>query len=173
MELKQIDKCLYKRRLNRFQAALVAGLFILGLGFSSLYIELFSQPGESNFVLNLAGVISALFVVAVAANLVKNKPWMAEIRYVWQLKQELNRIYRASRKLEAALQQDDDEALLQRALVIRYFSLHGSKHLYQLENNTLTLDDLNLQIAEFDQRLAALGKTIRPEDYQPQLLAGL
>ena len=170
MELKQIDKTLYKQRLNRFQAALVAGLFVVGIGSSSLYISLFGVGDESNFIYNLAGVITAVIVAAIGFNIVKEKPYMMEIRYVWKLKQELNRIYRASKKLEAALTADDDSELLSRALIVRYFSLHGSKHLYQLEDNTLTLDDLNTQIEEFDQRLETLGKAISTDDYRPELV---
>ncbi|UTW49257.1 DUF3087 family protein [Bacterioplanoides sp. SCSIO 12839] len=173
MELKQIDKTLYKQRLNRFQAVLVAGLFVVGIGSSSLYISLFGAGDESNFIYNLAGVITAVIVAAIGFNIVKEKTYMMEIRYVWKLKQELNRIYRASKKLEAGLTADDDSELLSRALIVRYFSLHGSKHLYQLEDNTLTLDDLNTQIEEFDQRLETLGKAISTDDYRPELVDAL
>ena len=173
MELKQIDKTLYKQRLNRFQGGLVAMLFVVGLGASTLYIELFGNAEGSNFIFNVAGVVTAVLAGILLFNLIKEKPYMMEIRYMWKLKQELNRIYRASKKLEAALEQDDDSDLLHRALIIRYFSLHGSKHLYQLEDNTLTLDDLNKQIEEFDQRLASLGKTISVNDYRPELILQL
>lgn len=147
-------------------------LFAVGLASSTLYIELFGNAEGSNFIYNLAGVITAVLVAILVFNLVKNKPYMAEIRYVWQLKQELNRIYRASRKLDAALAKDDAE-ITDTALIVRYFSLQGSKHLYQLEDNTLTMDDLNAQIAEFDQRLAGLGKTISTDDYRSELIQQL
>ena len=173
MELKQIDKTLYKQRLNRFQGGLVVLLFAVGLGASSLYISWFGNEDGSNFIYNLAAVITAVIAAAIVFNVIKDKPYMAEIRYMWKLKQELNRIYRASRKLEAALDQEDDPALLHRALVVRYFSLYGSKHLYQLEDNTLTLDDLNGQIAEFEQRLAGLDKHVDVSDYRPELVDAL
>ncbi|MEL7399635.1 MAG: DUF3087 family protein, partial [Pseudomonadota bacterium] len=108
MELKQIDKTLYKQRLNRFQGGLVVLLFAVGLGASSLYISWFGNEDGSNFIYNLAGVITAVIAAAIVFNVIKDKPYMAEIRYMWKLKQELNRIYRASRKLEAALAQEDD-----------------------------------------------------------------
>lgn len=173
MELKQIDKTLYKQRLNRFQGGLVAMLFVVGLAASSFYIELFGNPDGSNFIYNLAGVITAVLSAILLFSLVKEKPYMAEIRYMWKLKQELNRIYRASRKLEAALEDEQNNEVFHTALVIRYFSLHGSRHLYQLEDNTLTLDDLNKQIEEFDERLESLGKTISTDDYRAELIQQL
>ncbi len=173
MELKQIDKTLYKQRLNRFQGGLVVMLFVVGLAASSLYIELFGNPDGSNFVYNLAGVITAVLSAIALFSAIKEKPYMAEIRYVWKLKQELNRIYRASRKLEAALQDEQNSEVFQTALVIRYFSLHGSRHLYQLEDNTLTLDDLNQQINEFDERLSRLDVTVSTDDYRQELIKQL
>ena len=173
MELKQIDKTLYKQRLNRFQGGLVVMLFVVGLAASSLYIELFGNPAGSNFIYNLAGVITAVLSAIALFSAIKEKPYMAEIRYVWKLKQELNRIYRASRKLEAALQDEQNSEVFQTALVIRYFSLHGSRHLYQLEDNTLTLDDLNQQINEFDERLSRLDVTVSTDDYRQELIKQL
>jgi hypothetical protein len=173
VELKQIDKTLYKQRLNRFQGGLVVMLFVVGLAASSLYIELFGNPDGSNFIYNLAGVITAVLSAIALFSAIKEKPYMAEIRYVWKLKQELNRIYRASRKLEAALQDEQNSEVFQTALVIRYFSLHGSRHLYQLEDNTLTLDDLNQQINEFDERLSRLDVTVSTDDYRQELIKQL
>ncbi|KZZ43195.1 MAG: DUF3087 domain-containing protein [Saccharospirillaceae bacterium] len=173
MELKQIDKTLYKQRLNRFQGGLVVMLFVVGLAASSLYIELFGNPDGSNFIYNLAGVITAVLSAIALFIAIKEKPYMAEIRYVWKLKQELNRIYRASQKLEAALQDEQNSEVFQTALVIRYFSLHGSRHLYQLEDNTLTLDDLNQQINEFDERLSRLDVTVSTDDYRQELIKQL
>ena len=167
MKLENIDKSLFKKRLNRFQGGLVAGLLVLSLLLSQLFIALWSDS-DSNTLLNLAAVAVSAFLLAGVVNAIKDKPYMAEITYARRLKSELNRIYRASRKLEKALE-DEREV----AFVIRYFQLHGSRHLYQLEDNTLTLDDLNRQIAEFDERLAALGLSPTVEDYAPELLQQL
>ena len=164
MKLENIDKARFKKHLNRFQAALVVGLMVLSLLLSELYIALWGGE-ESNTMLNVAAVITALLLLAGVMNLLKEQPWMYEIRYVKQLKGELNRIYRASKKLEEALAADKPEAI-----IVKYFQLHGSKHLYQLEDNTLTMEEQNRQIAELDERIAALGMTVAVEDYSPQLL---
>lgn len=167
MKLENIDKATFKKRLNRFQAGMVGALLMLGLGLSQLYIALWSD-GVSNTLLNLAAVATAVFLIAGAVGLIKNQPWMYEIMYVRRLRQELNRIYRASRKLEQALQQDKPEAV-----IIRYFQLHASKHLYELEDNTLTMEDQLGMIATLDEQIARLGMTVSIEDYQPQLLSRL
>ena len=164
MKLENIDKARFKKRLNRFQAALVAGLLVLSLALSQIYTGLWGS-GDSNTLLNLAAVGTSLFVLAGIMNLIKDKPWMYEIRYMRQLKAELNRIYRASRKLEQALEEDNPDAI-----VVKYFQLHGSRHLYQLEDNTLTLEELNRQIADLDERIKQRGMQVSAEDYAPAML---
>lgn len=164
MKLENIDKATFKKRLNWLQGGLVAGLLVLALLFSALYTRLWSDGG-SNTLLNMAAVVTAALILVAVMRLFRDHPLLHEILYVRALKQELNRIYRASRKLEAALQEDRPEAL-----IIRYFQLHGSEHLYELEDNILTVEDLKQQMAELDQRLAAAGLSISVEDYRRELL---
>lgn len=167
MKLENIDKALFKKRLNRFQGGLVAALLVLSLGLSQLYIALWGT-GESNTLLNLAAVVTALFILAGVVRLIRQQPFMHEILYVRALKQELNRIYRASKKLEAALQEDKPEAV-----IVRWFQLHGSRHLYELEDNTLTMEELNAQIEELQARAERLGLEVSTDDYSPELIARL
>ena len=75
MKLENIDKARFKKRLNRFQAALVAGLLVLSLALSQIYTGLWGS-GDSNTLLNLAAVVTSLFVLAGIMNLIKDKPWM-------------------------------------------------------------------------------------------------
>ncbi len=167
MKLENIDKALFKKRLNRFQGGLVAALLVLSLGFSQLYIALWSD-GDGNTLLNLAAVVTALFLLAGGMRLINDKPFMYEIVYVRRLRRELNRIYRASKKLEAALA--DEKPV---AITIRWFQLHGSKHLYELEDNTLTMEELNGQIAALKEQTERLGLEVSTDDYTPDLIAQL
>lgn len=167
MRLENIDKPLYKKRLNWFQGSLVVALLALSVGLSQLYIFLWSTGG-SNFWLNVAGVATAVVLLAVVVNRIKDKPFMYEIMYVWRLKNELMRVYRHTKPLDAALAKGESYAY-----IIKYFHLHGSKHLYQLEDNTVTMDELNRQIREFDQVLAERHLSISAEDYHPDLLLKL
>ncbi|WP_430459511.1 DUF3087 family protein [Thalassolituus sp. LLYu03] len=164
MKLQTIDQALFKKRLNLFQGTLVVLLMVLGLGFSQLYIGLWSDGG-SNTLLNLAAVATAVVLIGIGVNQIKDKPFMREIMYVRALKQELNRIYRASRKLEEAVKADNRDAL-----TVRYFQLHASKHLYELEGNTLTMEEQLGMIATLDEQLARLGLSLKVEDYSPELL---
>lgn len=167
MRLENIDKARFKKRLNWFQGSLVVALLVLGVGLSQLYILQWSTGG-SNFWLNVAGVATAVMLLALVVNHIKEKPFMYEIMYVWRLKQELTRIYRHSKQLELALARGERDAY-----IIQYFHLHGSKHLYQLEDNTVTLEELNQQIQAFDKVLAERNLSVSVEDYHPGLLAVL
>lgn len=167
MKLQAIDKARFKKHLNYFQGGIVLSLMLLGLGLSELYIGLWSDGG-SNFWLNLSAVATAAFIIAGVVGLIKDHRALAEVMYVWRLKNELNRIYRASSKLDKALAAGNEQALK-----VKYYQLHASRHLYQLEDNTLTLDELNQQITALDEQLAGLGLSLSTDDYSPQLLQQL
>lgn len=167
MQLREVNKAEYKRHLNLLQGGTVAALFVLSLGLAEIYRAVWSG-GESSTLLNGAGVVSAALILALVFSQIKDKPWMSDIRYTWRLKQELNRIYRSSRKLEEALNKNDPNAL-----IIQNFHLRGSRHLYQIEDNTLTVPELNEKIAELEARIAALGLQISTDDYYPERLKDL
>lgn len=164
MELKQIDKVAYKKRLNQVQFGAVGALFVLGMGLAEMYRAIWAD-GESSTWLNAAGVLTAVAILAGVFKLIRDKPWMADIRYTWKLKQELNRIYRHVKFVEAGVADNDPDALK-----IHYFSLHGSKHLYEIEDNTLTVPEIIEKIAALDQQLAELELTVSITDYEPWLL---
>ncbi|ASP39292.1 hypothetical protein CHH28_11655 [Bacterioplanes sanyensis] len=166
MGFKAIDKASYQQRVSRLQWALIAALLLIGLSLSELYHQLWGH--DSGLWLNFAAVVSALALVSIALYLLRDRPWMEDIRYVLRLKSELNRIYRSSRALEEALQRDDETAIR-----IRYYSLHGSYYLYQLENNTLTLEELSEQIQQLDEQIACLGLQVSVDDYHAGLLKAL
>lgn len=167
MELRSVNKALYRQRLNRLQGSMVVALFVLGLGFSSLYRWLWAN-GESSTLLNGAAVLTAVALVSGVLLKIRHRPWMEDVLYVWNLKQELNRIYRHSARLEKALADQWPEAFC-----IQYFSLHGSRHLYLIEDNTLTLPELDEKIARFDERLRQQGLSIEARDYDPEMLKRL
>jgi hypothetical protein len=93
---------------------------------------------------------------------------MADINYVRSLKREMNRIYRSSKKLKIALEANDKNAI-----IINYFNLQASKQVYYLDNNTLTMDELNEKIKLLDEQIAELGWSISLEDYRPELIKQL
>lgn len=168
MQLQPIDKTLYRKRLNRVIAAVIVVLMALALGCSTLLIALFGELGGSNFVLNLIGVVVAASLVGLLLRHFRSHPYMNEVLYVWQLKQELNRIYRKTAKIKAAAASNNLNAL-----IIMNFNLKGCAQLYELDDNDLTLGELKQEIEALDKKITDLGLTINIDDYDPALLAQL
>jgi hypothetical protein len=169
MKLQTIDKVLYRKRLNVLLVLSVAVLLIISLSVSNILIALFGSGIEGeNFSWNLLGVIAGAAVLFGLFKIIVNKPFMADINYVRSLKREMNRIYRSSKKLKIALEAND-----RNAIIINYFNLQASKQVYYLDNNTLTMDELNEKIKLLDEQIATLGWSISLEDYRPDLIKQL
>jgi len=169
MELQQIDKVLYRKRLNILIAISIAVLLVSSLSISNILIALFgSNIDGDNFWWNISGVAVGLLIVMGLFKVLVSKPFMLEVNYVRQLKQEMNRIYRHSKKVQAGVD-DNNKA----ALIISYFNLQASKQVYELDNNTLTMDELNEKIQQLDDKLENLGFVISTSDYESDLLATL
>lgn len=165
MKLKTIDKVLYRKGMNRLIAANLSILMITALSVSNLLIHFFGGEEGSNFWLNVAGVISAVAAVSLFFYVIKDKPFMEEINYVRELKAEMNRIYRSSAKLEAALAEDNETAI-----IISYFNLQASKQVYELDDNTLTMEELNEKIDKLNEKIESLGLSVSLDDYRAVLL---
>ena len=169
MQLQTIDKALYRKRLNILLAVNIIVLLATSLSVSNILIAFFgSEVDGDNFWLNIAGVLTGLAVMAGVFNILVKKPFMAEINYVRNLKQEMNRIYRSSKKVQEAVEKNNEKAL-----IISYFNLQASKQVYELDNNTLTMDELNGKIRLLDEKLAELGLEVNTSDYHPELLSEL
>ncbi len=165
MQLQEIDKKTYQSRSRTSYLALCGFLIICTLAWSTLFIALFSNS-DSNFVFNLLGVITALISVLPIINYCKNKPWFAEVIYVWRLKRELNKINRKMRKLVQAMNHGDAKAF-----VIVKFSYVGSRQIWQLDDNTLMLNELNRNEHKLTDQAAKLGIEVDVSDYRSEMLA--
>jgi hypothetical protein len=166
MKLQVIDKALYRKRLNIALVTCVAVLLTTSLSVSNILISLFGSGIEGdNFWWNVLGVVAGAAVIIGLFKVVATKPFMAEINYVRSLKKEMNRIYRSSKKLQIALEANDKDAM-----IISYFNLQASKQVYELDNNTLTMDELNEKIRLLDEKLKELSVSISISDYRPDLL---
>jgi 4-amino-4-deoxy-L-arabinose transferase-like glycosyltransferase len=165
MKLMDIDKKRYRKHLNWVFAGIAVALTAIAIGTSTILIGLFSTPEKSNFWLNLAGVVIALALVVALLQKLRPHPFMREVVYVWELKQVLNRIYRREHKLEAAVEAGDLDAL-----IIMNFFYRGSKQLYELDNNLVTIDELVDKIRYHDKRLAEAGLTTDTDTFDPAML---
>lgn len=165
MKLTEIDKKRYRKHLNRVFAGIVVALTVIAIGTSAILIELLSTPEEPHFWLNVAGVVVAVAVVVTMLQRLRPHPFMKEVVYVWDLKQMLNRIYRKERKLETAAEAGDPDALI----ALNFF-YRGSKQLYELDDNLVTIEQLIDKIRHHDRRLAEAGLTTDTGAFDPAML---
>ncbi len=165
MRLREIDKKRYRQRLRRVFGGIVVALTVIALGSSTLAIRLFGTPGESHFWFNLGGVVFAAVVVVWALNRLRDHPYLHEVVYVWDLKQQLNRIYRKQRRIEPGIEDNDPDALV----IMNYF-YRGSIQLYELDDNTITLDTLAIKLRALETRMQGLGMDISTDAYDPAML---
>ena len=165
MQLKEINKIRYRKHYRITFAFIAFVLLIIAPATSALFISLFSNPEGSYFFHNLAGVVVGVAIITFALNKFRQHPFMYEVVYVWDLKQQLNKIHRKQRKIEAAIENNDKDAM-----IIMNFMLHGSKQLYELDDNTITMEDLLRKIQVHDERLQAAGLSSSTDAYNPAML---
>jgi hypothetical protein len=165
MQLIEIDKTRYRKHLRVVFACIAAALVVISLGTSTLIIYMFSTPEADHFWHNLAGVAFAAIVVAFTLNKLRHHPYMFEVVYVWDLKQQLNRIHRKLKKIEARIQDDDHDAM-----IIMNYMYRGSKQLYELDDNTITMGTLNSKINVLANKMEDAGMSLSTDSYDPAML---
>lgn len=140
-------------------------LLSITLATSTLIIHLFGTPGESHFWFNLAGVAIAAISVVFMLTKIRHHPFMFEVTYVWDLKQILNKIYRKQKSIEAKLEQGDHDAM-----IIMNFQYRGSKQLYLLDDNTITLAELSSKITQLEKRMSAANISTSTDVFEISML---
>jgi 16S rRNA U1498 N3-methylase RsmE len=90
---------------------------------------------------------------------------MTEVTYVWELKQSLNKLTRKMRKLKEAAQQGNVKAM-----IAINFSYAGSRLLWELDDNTIIMEQLAIDQAELDTLAAKHNVTLDPNDYEESSL---
>ncbi len=165
MQLIKVDKSIYKRHLNVISVVLVGALALLSVGFGSLLIATFdaqqvASESTGNFHLNVIGVISAAIVCSAALYYLKTTPYFVEVYYVWRLKALHNRIYRKLKKVKQRVSENDRDAI-----VVLFFYYHSLKQVYFLDNNTLTLPELEVNIRNLQQQIDSLDMHVDIDDF--------
>lgn len=137
------------RRKGRFISLAMAGqLIVFGLVFSQLLTTAFG----SGFWLNVLGVLLGLFATSLVFAVLRERPWMTEMRYVWQLKHHLSRVSGYLPALRRAVAEDNDTAL-----AVLAFYHQGMAQLAELNGRTLD-DDAELLAERETVRLARREK---------------
>ncbi len=166
MQLQSIDKTLYQHRYKRVAIGLAISLAVLSLSFSTLLIALFgSSENGSNTLLNGLGLGLAVIVLVTALQKLRHSAYFKEVAYVWTLKQELNQITRRMHKIKAAAEQGN-----RNAMIVLNFSYAGSEQLWELDDNTLVMEELRAWRAELDEQKQRFQVEVALEDYQRELL---
>jgi len=148
MQLLDINPERYRHRLNKIIFACIGALTLGSLGISQLLIRLFPSASGTHFHWNLIGVIISVIIVLYALSKFKTHPFFYEVTYIWDLKQVLNRINRRIKKIQLASEQGDAIAIN-----ILYFNYAGSRQLWQLDNNIITINHLT----SLEEKLALLA----------------
>jgi len=165
MQLIQIDKARYRKHLNR--VIIGCGLALAGgsLAISQTLIALFPDESGSHFHWNLLGVVVTSIAIAFLLNKYRKHDYMTEVVYVWELKQALNKITRKMAKLKAAGREGDANALL-----AIHYSYAGSRLLWQLDDNTITMDELAIKQTELDSVAEKFNLKLDENDYHEDIL---
>jgi len=165
MQLIQIDKARYRKHLNRVIAGCAAGLALGSLAISQTLIALFPDESGSHFHWNLTGVVITSLAIGWLLNKYRTHSFMTEVVYVWELKQALNKITRKMPKLKAAGREGNADALL-----AIHYSYAGSRLLWQLDDNTITMDELAIKQTELDSVAAKYNVTLNANEYDASIL---
>jgi hypothetical protein len=164
MNLHEIDKSRYRKHLNIVIAGLIVSLMVMALSFGQLLIMLLGGDGD-HFIFNLSGVALAGSICLWVLYRFRSHEFMTEVYYVWELKQGLNKIYRKLRKIEAAKEDGSIDAI-----VILNFYYAASSQLFKLDDNTITMDSLQLEVNKLQELIKVKGLNINIEDYTPSML---
>lgn len=165
MNIETIDKSTYRKHLNIVIVVAAVSLAVLSLAISQTTIYLFTDREGTHFWLNLMGVVVSVVILGGLLNKYKHHPFMKEVYYVWQLKQQINYIYRKQKKIDAAVETNDIDALT----IMRFYYL-ACEQLYTLDDNTITMDSLALKSNALNARIDELNVDIKASNYQQKLL---
>ena len=178
MKLIEIDKKIYRKRLNIVIVSFIATLALLAVAFGSLLIAIFanelslvdSVTGEkgSNFKYNLLGAILALLACMSILYQRRHTDYFKEIYYVRQLKQIHNTIYRRLKKIKLA-SKNEQSADINALIILNYYYV-GLKQLYLLDDNTLVLSTLHKNIDELNTVLTNKNLEITTEQFKQEML---
>ncbi|SDN48269.1 DUF3087 family protein [Vreelandella arcis] len=154
--LESHDPDNYRRKARMITFIMAAQLLIFGLLFAMLLTSTFGQGVWLNV---LGGVLGLLATSAMFAAL-RDRPWMQEVGYVWQLKQHLSRINGHLPAIRHAMGEDN-----RTALDILAFYHQGMAQLAEFNGRPPSDNSERQHVSE---RRAALGLPAEVERFDPQ-----
>jgi len=160
---KEHDPETYRRKGRLISLAMAGQLIVFGLVFSQLLQLAF----DGGFWLNVVGVLLGLVATSVVFAVLRERPWMTEMRYVWQLKHHLSRVSAYLPALRRAVEEGNGTAL-----AILSFYHQGMAQLAELNGRTMD-DDSELLAERQKVHLARQERGLpeRVDGFDPQDLA--
>ncbi|TDO06098.1 MULTISPECIES: DUF3087 family protein [Halomonas] len=161
-QFEDYDPEVYRRKARLISLAMAGQLIVCALLFTLLLQAVFA----GGFWLNALGVLLGVVATSLVFALLRKRPWMAEVRYVWQLKHQLARVSGYLPALRRSMAQGNPAAL-----DILAFYHQGMAQLAELNGRTLD-DDAEL-LAEREVVRAARrerGLAERVEGFDPHQL---
>ncbi|AQU83550.1 MAG: DUF3087 family protein [Halomonas sp.] len=158
--LEQHDPDTYRRKARMISIAMAGQLVVFGLLFSMLLAATFG----GSFWMNALGVLLGLLATSAMFAALRERPWMTEMRYVWQLKHHLSQISGYLQPLRRGVEEENRVAL-----DIVTFYHQGMSQLAEL--NGRTTDDDAERLAEKMQikiKREALGLPEQVDSFDPQ-----
>lgn len=165
MPLIEINTARYRQRLNIIIIAIISFLVIASLSISQVLIAIYPSSQGSHFHWNLLGVVISALLVLISLKKLKTQPYFYEVSYVWDLKLQLNKINRYRNNIETQAQQGDANAMQ-----IMHYCYCGSRQLWQLDNNTLTINHLTQLQNELSALAEAQQVTLDTNTFSPSLI---
>ena len=162
-QFEEHDPETYRRKGRLISLAMAGQLIVFGLVFAQLLQAAF----DGGFWLNALGVLLGLVATSLTFAVLRERPWMTEVRYVWQLKHQLSRVSGYLPALRRAAEEGNDTAL-----DLLAFYHQGMLQLAELNGRTLD-DDAEAVAERMKVRLAReeRGLPERVEGLDPQDLA--
>lgn len=161
--LEQHNPDSYRRKARMISIVMAGQLVVFGLLFSMLLAATF----DGGFWMNALGVFLGLLATSAMFAALRDRPWMTEMRYVWQLKHHLSHISGYLQPLRRAVEEDNRVAL-----DIVTFYHQGMTQLAEL--NGRTTDDDAERLAEKMQikiKREELGLPVQVDRFDPQDLS--
>ncbi|MCB8890459.1 DUF3087 family protein [Vreelandella malpeensis] len=156
--LQEQSPARYRRKARMISVMMVGQLIIFGMLFSLLL----SSVLESALWAHGLGILLGLLATSALFAVLKERPWMAEINYVWQLKSHLSRIngYQGALTREAG---QDNRA----ALDILSFYHAGINQVVALNDRAPQDAERQAQKARITERRRALGMPEQAASFDP------
>ncbi len=154
-----------KTRLSTFANA---GVFLLlGLGISTVLVQLFGEPGGDNLRWNIGGVLAGLVItIALVRGVFWQQPWMAPAVYGWRLKRTLMRVTNVMHHVKAGVSAQQPVAMT----VLRFYHL-GLTQMHQLDGDSSSLSQAVPEINQHLEAMQALGLETEVTRFDPAWLA--